>query len=85
MSKELYYRSDRNDYMKHLHVTHRIKKKEKKSVDQVIKEMISRQRRYLLKLHWAYMRLYLLKPKPREAELIKSPREVRLWHSLSNF
>lgn len=31
------------------------------------------------------MRLYLLKPKPREAELIKSPREVRLWHSLSTF
>ena len=55
MSKELYYRSDRNDYMKHLHVTHRIKKKEKKSVDQVIKEMISRQRRYLLKLHRAYI------------------------------
>lgn len=87
MSKELYYRSDRNDYMKTsiymLHIGS--KKKEKKSVDQVIKEMISRQRRYLLKLHWAYMRLYLLKPKPREAELIKSPREVRLWHSLSIF
>ena len=34
--------------------------------------MIPRQRHYLLKLQGAYVRLYLLKPKPREAELIKS-------------